>query len=188
MAYVFRELGPLSGAGVTVEQMAAFARAAAGFHAAAPWRRLGANAFAIEDPDLGPDAGLAAFLEDEAEPGLLFLPADGTPEEITRLGERGVWSVSLLPPSRVPPPDRELWARHHLPLAGRAYPVAARMGFGGLCERPDARLLAGFEGLLTVLASGDPPPGLWTRAVLTHLGPLRFTLRPVRAAFAAPLF
>jgi hypothetical protein len=187
VAYVFRELGPLSGAGVTVDQMAAFARAAVGFHAAAPWRRLAANAFAIEAPDLGPDAGMLAFLEDEAEPGLVFLPSGGTQEEITRLGERGVWSVSLLPPARVPPPDLDLWARHHLPLAGRAYPVAARLGFGGLRERPDARLLAGFEGLLTVLASGDPPAGLWTQTVLTHLGPFRFTLRPVRAAFAAPL-
>lgn len=172
---------------MSVQQVAAFARAAARFHAAAPWRRLAGSAFGIEDPDLGPDAGVAAFLEGDEEPGLVFLPRDAKPEDSTRLCERGVWSVALLPPHRVPPPDLDLWVRHALPLAGPSYPVAARMGLGGILERPDARLLAGFEGLLSLLAE-NPAPGLWTRAVPTHLGPLRFTLRPVGAALDALLF
>lgn len=195
----------LSGPGVTVERMAAFAQAAADFVRAAPWRHLGVDdLLLLEAPGLPEELRCARVL---GPPGLtggvLFRPEE--PEEDFAAkgvwGEEGwgyedwepdpwededpfsqewSWKVSLLPPSGLPPEDVELWIRHELPLAhSQAYPLALRSPLDEGTERPDARLLSWLEAVLAALASTteeEMDAGYWEKEVITSEGPVRLGL------------
>lgn len=180
--------GPLSGEGVTLEQMVSFAEAAALFAAAEPWRHLTDDEpLHVEAPDVPAEIRYLSLMGGGGHQyGLLF---QGEPDffqerDEERLRERaleeGFWSVSLDPANQVPPEDYDLWERHRLPLAHeRAFPVAAYLGGPAGIQRPDARLLDVFEGLLRVLAAtteDEMDEGRWTKEVATHLGRTTFVL------------
>lgn len=176
--------GPLSGAGVTVEAMAAFADAAARFDAAAPWRLLDTeDLLRIEAPADDPALRYACVMGSGGEQfGLLFFASPEAWESFGR-GARpfgaGIWSVSLDPEVEAPLADLDLWDRHDWPRPGSGrVAVAARLG-GERIERPDARKLVFFEGVLRALAAStevEMDSGRWEKRVATFRGPARFVL------------
>jgi tetratricopeptide (TPR) repeat protein len=180
--------GPLAGEGVTVEQMASFAEAAALFATAEPWRHLaGDDPIHVETPDVPPEVRYLSLMGHAGQQhGILFQREAGffQEEDDEHLREKaleeGFWTVSFDPASEVPPEDHDLWERHRLPLAHeRAFPVAAHFGGPDGIGRPDARLLDIFEGLLRALAStteDEMDEGRWTKEVVTHLGRATFVL------------
>ncbi|HSF40233.1 MAG TPA: hypothetical protein VLT87_10590, partial [Thermoanaerobaculia bacterium] len=207
-ALSLRSLAPpeaLSGPGVTVERMAAFAQAAADFVRAAPWRHLGVDdLLLLEAPGLPEELRCARVL---GPPGLtgavLFRPEEPEEDFAARgvwveedwgnedwepdlwedddsFSEEGNWRVSLLPPSGLPTEDVELWIRHELPLAhSAAYPLALRSRQEEGTERPDARLLSWLEAILAALASTteeEMDAGFWEKEVVTSEGPVRLGL------------
>ena len=101
------------------------------------------------------------------------------PWEDDEPSEEGLWKVSLVPPSNLPPEDVELWLEHGLPLArSDAYPLALRR-IDESAERPDARHLRWFEVVLDALASTteeEMDTGRWEKEVVTSDGPVRLAL------------
>ncbi|HYN22842.1 MAG TPA: hypothetical protein VE078_17915, partial [Thermoanaerobaculia bacterium] len=91
----------------------------------------------------------------------------------------GFWAVSLDAAEDISPMDLAIWERHHLPLAHEnAYPVAALLSKDEV-RRPDARLLAYFEGLLDAIAAtteDEMDSGRWEKKVVTADGPVRYVL------------
>ena len=194
--------GPLAGEGVTLEGLAAFARAAADFLAAAGWRHLGdEDLVRIEVPDV--EAALRRFVlahdGGRSAPELRFLPdpaavpwaedvwpdgevdddEDDEDEDGEGLWEAGAWTVELLKPWEAPPEDGDLWERHGLPWAGDGFIPVAGFWQGENFRRPDHRELALFEGLLAALAATaeeDLDSGRWEKRVATAGGPLRIVL------------
>ncbi len=193
--------GPLTGEGVTLEGLAAFARAAAGFLAAAGWRHLSQEDLVrIEAPDV--DADLRRFFVvhqgGRSAPDLRFLadpeavpweeeevwpdyePDDEDDDEDDEgLGDAGEWTVELLKPWEAPQEDGDLWERHGLPWAGDGYIPVAGFWLGEDFRRPDHRQLALFEGLLAALAATaeeDLDSGRWEKRVATAGGPLGIVL------------
>lgn len=179
--------GILSGEGVTVEGVAAFARAARRFQEAAPWRLLSnEDLVRVEAPEM--EAGLRDVVvmgEGGMQHGLMFFASPGQFEALERgepgvreeMIEEGVWSVNLEDPEDALPADLDVWERHDLPTAGGLLPIPARLGRS--LERPDARILAFFEGLLSALAETaeeEIDSGRWEKKVKTARGPLRFRL------------
>jgi tetratricopeptide (TPR) repeat protein len=192
--------GPLTGEGVTLEGLAAFARAAVGFLAVAGWRHLSDDDLVrIEAPDV--DADLQRFVvvhgggRSAAE--LRFLPdpeavpwaaeedvgpdgeLDDDDEDDEELWEAGTWTIDLLKPWEAPPEDADLWERHGLPWAGDGFLPVAGFWRGEDFRRPDHRQLALFEGLLAALAATaeeDLDSGRWKRRVATAGGPLEVVL------------
>jgi tetratricopeptide (TPR) repeat protein len=179
--------GALSGRGVTVDKMRRFAEAAARFYRAAPWRHLTSDdLIRVEAPSAGAGLSLVVVLGAGGEVfGLSFLQsleqfelisAGAGPAEVS---PRGAWAVYFDAPWHIPPLDVGLWERERLPLAGdAAYPWAVRIEPGGRASRPDADLLAYFEGVLAALAAtteAELDGGRWTKAVETAEGTTRFT-------------
>lgn len=175
----------LRGKGVTIERVAAFARAAERFFAAAPWRFLSAED--LLEVDCPASTGLRWFSvmgSGGQEFGILFYPGRGSWEKLmtgrTSDLEKGSWAVSFDLPWEVPPADLVLWERHGLPLAGGAYlPMPVRRS-GRKIERADAARLAFFEALLTALATTSEEEidaGVWEKEVETSRGMLQLRLR-----------
>lgn len=178
----------LSGEGVTVEGFTAFARAARRFFEAEPWRFLSnEDLVRVEAPKM--EAGLRDVVlmgEGGMQFGLMFFnhprqfEALCRGEEAARLEmiEEGVWSVSFEQPEDVLPDDLEDWKRHRFPRTGDGrLPIPARLGRS--LRRPDAHILAFFEGLLSALAESteeEVDSGRWEKEVETARGPLRFRL------------
>jgi len=177
----------LTGAGVTVPQVAAFADAGARFFAAAPWRLLSNDDLvAVEAPEV--EAGLrylSVMGAAEEEFGLFFLRSR---EQLETLQEgrlnamddgEGFWTVSFDFPWEVPPGDLDLWESRGLAREeGGRLPVAAHMRHGAV-TRPDAKTLAFLEGLMTALAStseAELDAGRWEKEVRTSQGPLLIRL------------
>lgn len=172
--------GYLTVPGVTVEQVVAFAQAAAGFFVAAPWLLLGpADLVEIETPDLrlrlylfgkSNEKGLLAFLS--GEDFLEVAVVEPEPEL--------PWSLIFVPPDRIPLEDLELWTRHRLPLPRfDAYPFLFHP-YANEIERPDTWQLALVEGLLRLFAGltqEEVDRGEVEREVETVDGPVRFHLR-----------
>jgi hypothetical protein len=208
--------GPLTGKGVTLEGLAAFARAAVGFLAVAGWRHLSDDDLVrIEAPDV--DADLRRFVvvhgggRSAAE--LRFLPdleavpwaeedvgpdgeLDDDDEDGEELWEVGEWTIELLKPWEAPPEDADLWEKHGLPWAEDGFLPVAGFWRGEDFRRPDHRQLALFEGLLAALAATaeeDLDSGRWERRVATAGGPLGIVLslpdllEPAEEPSAGPL-
>jgi hypothetical protein len=177
--------GLLSMPGVTVERVAAFADAAVEFSAAAPWRHLSLDdTLHVEAPGIAPELRGLQIYGPSSGVGLLFQPPDaqGMGEALEAIVEvfleRGLWTVSLGEPTEVPTADLDLWEKHDLPLARGAYPVPIRTRKDGW-DRPDASLLAFFEGVLRALAATteeEMDTGRWTKKVVTAGGKMRITL------------
>jgi tetratricopeptide (TPR) repeat protein len=180
--------GPLTGAGVTVERLRAFAQAAAEFYDAPCWRLLtGDDMIQVEAPEV--EDGLRFLSMNRSGgrslTGLLFfldgINLEALEGEVDRvLSEAGgLWTVLLELCWRAPTADLEIWDRHGFPWTGEGRcPVAHFLGIEGI-ERPDGRRLAFFEGLLAALAATteeDLDSGRWTKQVSTASGPVRFVL------------
>lgn len=181
--------GPLDVPGVTVDRVRAFAAAAERFYQAAPWRHLNnEDLIRVERPRAGKGLehlvvmgaggqtfGLAFF-----ESAKRFEAMTGAADPREFLEPVGAWGVYFDPPWKLPFGDLELWEALDLPVAAeRAYPAAMRIRPGAEVERPDARTLAYFEGLLRALAEtseAEMDAGQWTREVATFDGPATFVL------------
>lgn len=177
--------GPLTGAGVTLERLAAFARAAAGFLEASGWRHLShEDRVRIEAPEV--EADLRCFVLDRqggrTAPELYFFP---DPEDLPLDAGAGddpweeEWEVNFLRPWAAPSADANLWEEHGLPWAGSGFISVAGFWQDGAFRRPDRRQLAFFEGLLAALAATreeDLDAGRWEKRVTTAEGPIRFVL------------
>ncbi len=178
----------LTGQGVTVERLRSFARAAACFHDSSCWSFLTPeDLIRVEAPEAGETlryasvcrqgshvAGLWLFGDPEDLDDLL----DGDLEWLLKEGP-GFWTLGFDRPGSAPPDDVDLWERHGLPWAGGDRCPAAYFAGPGDIERPDARQLAFFEGLLAALAATaeeDLDAGRWEKRVETVDGPVRFVL------------
>ncbi|HEX6864467.1 MAG TPA: tetratricopeptide repeat protein, partial [Thermoanaerobaculia bacterium] len=181
--------GLLSGEGVTAEGFTAFVGAAQRFFAAAPWRFLGnEDLVRVEAPEMG--VGLRDVVlmgEGGMQFGLMFFNHPSQFEALCRgeqdetrmaMIEEGVWSVSFEKPEDVLAADLMAWVRHGFPKAGDdLLPIPARLG--RFLGRPDARILAFFEGLLSAFAESteeEIDSGRWAKKVGTARGPLHFRL------------
>lgn len=189
--------GPLTGAGITLEGLAAFARAAAGFLEASGWRHLRQeDPVRIEAPDV--EADLRRFILDHhggrTAPELCFFP---DPEDLPPGAEAGddpweeedewedepgaddQWEINFLKPWAAPSADSDLWEERGLPWAGDGFIPVAGFWQNGAFRRPDRRQIAFFEGLLAALAATreeDLDSGRWEKRVDTAEGPIRFVL------------
>jgi tetratricopeptide (TPR) repeat protein len=173
----------LTGEGVTLTQIEAFARAAVDFFAATSWQLLsGGDLVRIETPEgIGPALRHLVVMRMRTGLSLAFFRDEGSREAFRDdepLDEQ--WILFLEPLQEVPLADADLWLRHGLPLCGEEelcpVPVLVRRG---ATFRPDAWELAFFEGLLRALAASteeEVDVGRWERETETHLGRLRFVL------------
>lgn len=180
--------GPLTGAGVTVERLRSFARAAADFQASSCWRYLtDEDLIQVEAPDVE-ETFRWFFVHRRASrlEGLWFISTPEMFETLMRTDLEGLlespsgfWTLGFDLPWSAPPEDVDLWERHGLPWAGEdRCPVACFLE-SGTVERPDARQLAFLEGLLAALAATgeqDLDTGRWEKEVQTADGPMRFIL------------
>jgi tetratricopeptide (TPR) repeat protein len=180
--------GPLTGERVTVERLRSFARAAADFYTSSCWRHLSADdLIQVEAPE-AEEEDLRYFIltrQSSGPAGLWFFSEAADLEAILSGGvervfrERGFWTFGFDQPWTAPPEDVDLWERHGLPWSGGdRCPVAYFTG-QEVVERPDARQLAFFEGLLAALAATaeeDLDAGRWEKRVETAEGPVRFVL------------
>jgi hypothetical protein len=194
--------GILSGTGVTVERVAAFAQAAARFAEAAPWRHLShvMDFLLFEAEGLPAELRKARLLGARSDPGILFQPFvldedwededwedeepeepdDETPTDEPALPEGKDWVVRLCAPDSMPAEDVRLWREHGLAVAHpKAYPLPASAELGEQPERPDALLLAWIEAILIALASTteeEMDSGRWIKEVVASEGPVRLEI------------
>lgn len=179
---------PLTGAGVTLERLAAFARAAADFYASSFWHHLTADdLIRVEAPEV---EGFQYLSLSRAGGGrlsvVMFFPEiqvfemlmDGEFDELRAAGKE-LWNLELAPVWEAPPSDLDLWERYGLPWVGEnRCPVVCRLGPGDV-ERPDGRQLAFVEGLLAALAATaeeEIDTGRWRRRAATSEGRMDFVL------------
>jgi len=181
--------GPLSGKGVTVEAMRAFADAAAAFYRAAPWQHLtDEDLIRIDSPaapsgyhyatvlghggrsfGLGFYRVMADYEATASGAGLAVLGASEDADDPAEQAAGGGGSRSVLfdPADAIPFDDHDLWLDHKLPLAGPdAYPFAARYLGGGKITRPGIEELVFMEGLLRALAEtteAEMDTGRWSK-------------------------
>src|SRR6201999_391694 len=116
----------LSGEGIKLEQVLAFARAAQTFWESSPWRWLSdEDLIRVESPDLGDELRYFCLMGAAGEQyGLLFFDSpetweaafDDNPEE--RLERHGYWAVSIDEPAEALSTDVALWLREDLPRVG----------------------------------------------------------------------
>jgi hypothetical protein len=179
--------GALTGEGVTVERLAAFARAAAAFHDAPCWRWLGReDRIEVESPRT--EEAFRCFNMTRRPPPfaseLLFFSSprafdDFLAGDFEDAAENGLWTVSFETLEDAPPEDLEVWDRHGLPwIDGELCPVAALLGFQR-SDRPNSRQLAFLEGLMTALrftSLREVESSRWEKWVETSDGPLRYVL------------
>lgn len=179
----------LDAPGVTLERLSAFAGAAARFAKAAPWRYLSLDdILVLETEDLPPELRELQVLGPPHGSGIRFLRPmavetedfDFDEEELDWeewSDEDGLWKMTLVAPSDLPPEDVEIWLEHGLPLAhSNAWPLALSCLDG---ERPDARVLQGLQVVLDALASTteeEMDTGRWEKEVVTSDGPMRLVL------------
>lgn len=183
---------PLTGAGVTIERLRAFARAAADFYAAPCWRHLTDDDWIrVESPI--PEEAFRHLLVSRQGPkvkGLLFFASpedldvvaqivvDDDDPELPSLPGGGFWTLEFEPAWIAPAADADLWDRFDLPWAGGdRCPVTLLVG--PQPERPDRRQLTFLEGLLAALAATSEPDldsGRWQKRVSTVEGAMDFVL------------
>jgi len=179
---------PLTGTGVTVERLRAFARAAAHFFASRCWHHLtGGDLIRVEAPAVEDELRHFNMTRTSGKPsGMLFFP-EAEDFEMLQDGEVGemiaagswFWHVGFDLPWEAPAADLELWEQFDLPWCGEERcPVALLLG-DDFVERPDKSKLAFFEGLLAALAAtaeAEIDAGRWEKRVATADGPMDFVL------------
>jgi tetratricopeptide (TPR) repeat protein len=171
--------GALEGTGVTVDQLRAFADAAAAFFQSAPWRHLtNEDLIVVKAPQVptgmrqicvlgnaGQQFGLA-FFESRRAFEHVFSATPGLP--------RRAFGVTYGPIDDLPFADVDAWEDLALPVADpRGYPLAADLGIDGSMRRLDTRELAAAEALLRALArttEDEFDTGSWQHTVATHVG------------------
>jgi tetratricopeptide (TPR) repeat protein len=180
---------PLVGAGVTVERLRAFARAARELYASPVWRHLtGYDLAEVEAPKV---EGFRCFILSRrgraSLRGLMFFPSRADYDQLTMNLEPGsartlpkpFWALEYEPAWTTPPSDLDLWERFGLPWAGEdRCPVAYLMN-PEEAQRPDARQLAFLEGVLAALAATSEPEldsGRWKKTVSTADGEMQLIL------------
>jgi tetratricopeptide (TPR) repeat protein len=181
---------PLTGAGVTIEQLRAFARAAADLYASTCWRLLTEDDWIrVESPPV--EEAFRQLLVSRRGPtlrGLLFFARpedlyavaqiDDESPELPSLPGRGFWTLDFQPAWVAPLADAEIWDRFDLPWAGGdRCPVTLLIG--PQPERPDRRQLSFLEGLLAALTATseqDLDSGRWRKRVSTTEGAMEFVL------------
>ena len=181
--------GALTAPGVTPERLRAFADAAKAFYEAAPWRHLDSEDLVkVEAPKAGRGLSLFVVMGSAGQQfGLGFfssaakfraLQTGATPEIL--LEDGGEWAIYLSPGWETPLADVMAWDRLQLPLASaHAYPSAIRVDPWRDTQRPDARRLGYFEGLLRALAittEAEMDTGRWTHTVATADGERTYVL------------
>jgi tetratricopeptide (TPR) repeat protein len=176
--------GILTGEGVTLAQVQAFAQAAVDYQAAAPWRFLDTrDLLHIEEPaGTDPELRFALLNQSRRSRSILFFRDLAERDAFVEAAEAPdeQWALFLAPLWEIPASDADLWERHGLPRAGEGQLCPQPFFWrAGETVRPDARQLAWLEGLLRALAASsedDMDSGRWEKEVPTHLGPLRFVL------------
>jgi tetratricopeptide (TPR) repeat protein len=174
--------GLLAGDGVTLDQVASFAGAAASFLRAEPWRHLGEmDRIQVEATEWGLERFACVLGWAGLEHGILFMP---DPSEFTaKLLLGGIvaeepWMVHSVASWMIPPHDLYLWEKHGLALAGEEDYLRV-VTPAGESRRPDSRLLGFFESVLRALAvttEDEMDSGHWEKTVETGLGPVRLAL------------
>ena len=181
--------GSLTGAGVTLERLAALARAADSFLAAPGWRHLAPTTGSGSRPPTprrrcgarpSPTPATAPSL---SSPSLPTASGSGGSRGGRLRGPEvepwGVWMAGFQPPWQAAAVDLELWEREGLPWVGKGLvPFVAYADRDGF-RRPDARQLAFFEGCFAALAAtteADLDTGRWEKQVATADGEVRFVL------------
>ncbi len=169
--------GLLAGEGVTLEQLASFAEAAAAFARAEPWRHLNEeDRIDVEAPEPSPVRFAMILGRDVLTRAALFLPEP--PEEGADAELQDPWLLHYLPPWMVPTQDLYTWERHGLALAGEDdHPMVARLSDDK--RRPDSGLLDAVEAFLRAVAvttEDEMDSGRWEKVVVTGRGPVRLVL------------
>lgn len=167
--------GLVAGEGVTLEQLASFAAAAAAFVRAEPWRHLNEeDRIHIESPEASPVRFAMILGWSPLTQGAVFLPEP--PEEGADPELLDPWLIHFLPPWMVPAQDLYTWERHGLALAGENDHPRVSNDNG---RRPDAGLLDIFEAFLRAVAAtteDEMDSGRWEKVVVTGRGPVRLVL------------
>ena len=175
--------------GVTEDHLRAFAEAAKEFYDAAPWRYLSSeeDILRIESQTPLPDLRYVSVMGmGGIEYGLAFFPSLGSIERMAEMGpeefftKHSGWSVDFDAIDMLPFRDADLFLDAGFPVAGpRAYPIAKQFGPRLKVHRPNAAVLAFFEGMLRALAGtseAEMDMGRWTKTAATSDGPREFVL------------
>jgi tetratricopeptide (TPR) repeat protein len=171
-----RHSGMLEDTGVTVDQLRAFADAAAAFFRAAPWRNLtNEDLIVARAPQIPKGMRHACVLGNAGEQfGIAFFESRQAFERIyTRTGflPRRAFGVTYGPIDDLPFADVDLWEDLNLPVVNpRAYPLAADLGSDGTMRRLNAKELTAAEALLRALAEttdDELDSGSWRHEVKT---------------------
>jgi len=181
--------GALTGKGISLERMRAFAEAAARFYSARPWEELtDSDLIAVEHPSAPAGLGHLAVLGNAGQAfGLGFfntikqfekMQSGADPDRI--FATTGTWSFTFGTIQGLPFADADLWEDCDLPVADEeAYPFVARFGPKKKIARPDAKKLAFLEGLLNAIAvttADQLDAGRWSQNVSTVDGTAGYRL------------
>ena len=182
--------GLLEVSGMTVERLRAFAKAAASFFAARPWRHLSnEDLIVVAAPGRRVPRGMKHLVvlgNGGQEFGIGFFASRKAFERI--LDAPGIpafnraYGVTFGPIENLPFADADVWEDLALPVAGsEAYPQPLDLSLDGSVRRPEPGELAFMEALLRGLADvteDELDTGAWARRVRSADGelPLRFSL------------
>ena len=182
-----RHPGMLEGTGVTVDQLRAFADAAATFFRAAPWRHLtNEDLIVVNAPQVPKGMRHICVLGNAGQQfGLAFFESRQAFERIyTRPGAfpvRRAFGVTYGPIDDLPFADVDAWEDLGLPVVNpHGYPLAAELDSDGTMRRLNASELAAAEALLRALARAgedELDSGSWQHVVETCAGAVTLELR-----------
>jgi tetratricopeptide (TPR) repeat protein len=181
-----RHAGMLESTGVGVEQLRAFADAAATFFRAAPWRHLtNEDLIAVKAPQVPNQMRHACVLGNAGQEfGLAFFESRKSFERIYSRGgsslPRRAFGVTYGPIDDLPFADVDAWEDLGLPVVNsRAYPLAADLASDGTMRRLNAGELAAAEALLRALTQtteDELDSGSWRHVVDTFAGTVALDL------------
>ncbi len=191
---------PMKQPEVSVERMAAFADAAAIFHAAALWDKLhDDDVIEIARPKAPKGMKLCSIMGAAKQvQGIAFYgdwnaydqmqSSDGDMEKMTRTPH---WAMMFYSPNEMPPDDAELWDNHGLRLTAddQAPILLSHQGSPQSVNRPDAARLAFVEGLCRALGStteAEIDSGQWEKKVQTADGSQTYRLRMAQPGLETP--
>ena len=175
-----RQPGMLEATGVTVNQLCAFAEAAAVFFQAAPWRHLTNEDLIVARASQIPKAMRHVCVLGNAgeQFGIAFFESRQAFERIYRDAgpylPRRAFGVTYGPIDDLPFADVDVWEALNLPIVGpRAYPLAADLVYDGTMRRLNAKELSAAEALLRALAQtteDELDSGTWRHEINTYAG------------------